>query len=181
MRRLTLVISSLSSGGAERILVTMARAFIEKGHSVSVVTLFGKEADFYPLPDAAHRIALGMEGTSTTRWQAIRDNIRRLRALRAAILSTHPDAVISFIDRTNVLVLLALLGTSVPVIVSERVSMAKYSCGRIWELLRRLLYPFASLLVSISHGVDQHFSWLPPEKRAGMHNPLTESYTSAES
>ena len=48
--KITLVISSLSCGGAERVLVSMAKGFIERNHDVTIITLSNKSTDFYQIP-----------------------------------------------------------------------------------------------------------------------------------
>jgi GalNAc-alpha-(1->4)-GalNAc-alpha-(1->3)-diNAcBac-PP-undecaprenol alpha-1,4-N-acetyl-D-galactosaminyltransferase len=50
---------------------------------------------------------------------------------------------VSFIDQTNVYTLLCLVGTGIPVIVSERVHPAYNPIARIWHVIRRLIYPIA--------------------------------------
>src|SRR5205807_2394101 len=107
--------SSLAGGGVERIATIMAEEFRRRGHLVAVVTLSGQETDFYRLPRGVHRIALGLEGKSSSFWGALTNNWTRLVSLRQAIRSTSPTVVISFIDQMNVLVLLGLRGTHLPV------------------------------------------------------------------
>ncbi len=99
-------------------------------------------------------------------------NLRRIAGLRAAIRAAAPHVIISFLSETNVLVLLAALGLSVPVIVSEHIDSHWYPPGRAWKILRRLSYRLAARLVSVSAGVDAGFSWLPPARRAVIHNPV---------
>jgi len=169
---ITLAISSLAGGGAERTAMVMAQEFMKRGHTLSLVTLYGEGSDFYPVPSGMRRVSLGLEGSSSGFYQPVRNNLRRIYALRRAIRDTHPHVTISFIDRMNVLVLLSLLGTRIPVIVTERADPDITPCGQPWGFLRRCLYPLAALLVSISHGVDRKFSWLAASKRAVVHNPL---------
>ena len=59
----------------------------------------------------------------------------------------RPQTVISFTDRMNVVTLLACLGLHVDVVVSERIDPARHDIGRIWSLLRRLVYPRCRALV----------------------------------
>jgi glycosyltransferase involved in cell wall biosynthesis len=47
--------------------------------------------------------------------------------------------------------------------------------GKIWDSLRRGIYPRAAKVVSVSQGVDSHFSWLPEQQRAVIHNPIKTS------
>ena len=59
--RITLVINSLTGGGAEKVLVLLAKGFQQVGHSVSVITLKDTKFDVYNLPSNVNRIALGKQ------------------------------------------------------------------------------------------------------------------------
>src|SRR5262249_10184048 len=86
--------------------------------------------------------------------------------------STAPEVVISHIHRTNVMTILAVGRGPVPVIIVEHNEPGMGSSRKVWDTLRRLTYPRARKLVSVSRGVDRHFSWLPETKRTSIHNPL---------
>lgn len=173
--RLTLVVPSISCGGAERTAVLLAEGFLKKGHQVSVVTLSGEERDFYKLQDKVERLTLNIANNSPTLIHAIWNNFYRLCVLRQAIQSLKPEIVISFLHETNVLTLLALTMTGKSVLVSEQNNPAMYYvyCNNFWDKLRRLTYPKAAKVVSSSKGVDEYFDWLPTTKRAVIYNPLT--------
>ena len=170
--RITLVSSSLSSGGAERVLVLLAEGFQKNGHRVTGVTFYGTDQDFYKLPDGVQRLALDIVGNSPTLLHALWHKVYRLWVLRRAIQSTQPDVVISFIDQMNVLTSLALTKTGYPLIATEHCDPSMFSYGLIWEKLRRLTYPNIERIVSVSKGVDRYFDWLPKAKRAVIYNPL---------
>ncbi|PSB09470.1 glycosyltransferase family 4 protein [Pleurocapsa sp. CCALA 161] len=173
--KITLVISSLSCGGAERVLVSMAQGLIQRRHEVTVVTLSGKNDDFYEfyeLPAGCSRLALGVLSQSAEPLEAIKSNLKRIRVLRRAVQSSTPDVVISFLRITNITAILALLGTKYPLIVTEHNDPKVFSYGMLWETLRRLTYPFCSCLVSVSQGVDLGFASLPKNKRAVIYNPI---------
>src|SRR6185369_16170488 len=61
-----------------------------------------------------------------------------------------PDAVISFIDKVNILTLLATRGLRLRVIVSERTDPASHDIGKWWSRLRRMTYPWAGAVVGQS-------------------------------
>lgn len=170
--KITLVISSLSCGGAERVLVLMAQGFIDQGHEVSIVTLSAKNTDFYQLPAECSRLALGIMGSSSGLSEAIKNNIQRVTLLRQAVESSAPEVVISFLRITNITTILALLGTKYPLIVTEHNDPQVFSYGMLWETLRRLTYPFCDSVVSVSKGVDEGFASLPKSKRAVIYNPI---------
>lgn len=151
-RRILLAVSSLSCGGAERVISELAGALAQR-HHVGVLTLAPASSDHYSLPPAVERIALNLLWDSKNLYQAVRGNIRRNRMIRHAVRGYAPDAVVSFIEQTNVRVLTALLGTGVPVIVSERIDPRRYDVGRMWNLARRLMYPFAARVVVQTPGV----------------------------
>ena len=140
--------------------------------SVTVITLYGEDSDFYALPTGATRIALGIDGNSPTVIHGLANNLQRLRILRRAIKSTAPDVVVSHIHRTNIMTILAVGRTPIPVVVVEHNDPGMNPAGRIWETLRRRTYPRARKLVSVSQGVDKQFSWLSKEQRTVIHNPL---------
>jgi GalNAc-alpha-(1->4)-GalNAc-alpha-(1->3)-diNAcBac-PP-undecaprenol alpha-1,4-N-acetyl-D-galactosaminyltransferase len=170
--KITLVISSLSCGGAERVLVLLAKGFTERGYDVSVVTLYGKDIDFYKLPEGVSRLALAIMKKSPTLFHSLWNNLTRCLILRQGIKATQPDVVISFVTPTNILTLLSLIDTSYPVIVTEHCDPTVRSYGKIIKKLRSLIYPKAAQLVSVSKGVDAYFDWLPKRKKAVIYNPL---------
>ena len=138
--RLTLVIPALEYGGAERVLAMMADHWAQSGKEVTLITLAAAATDTYKLDDRVRRIALDVTGTSTGPFSAIVNNLRRLLRLRQAIRQSRPDVIISFIDRINVMTLLATAGRPRNVIISERTDPSRHSIGRAWSWLRRRVY-----------------------------------------
>ena len=170
--KITLLISTLNCGGAERVLVSLAKGFIDRGHDVTVITLSQKDTDFYQLPTECSRLAMGIMSNSTGLFEATKNNIKRITSLRNAIQSTTPNIVISFLRITNVIAIISLFGTKYPLIVTEHNDPKVFSYGMVWETLRRLTYPYCDLVVSVSRGVDRGFYSLPARKRAVIYNPI---------
>ncbi|AFZ14316.1 glycosyl transferase group 1 [Crinalium epipsammum PCC 9333] len=156
--QLTLVISSMAAGGAERVLSLMANYWAAKGWKITLFTFDdGTTPPFYELNTEIHHISLGILGHSTKLTDAISNNFKRIQTLRAGIKDSKPDAVISFVDITNVLTLLATQGLNVPVIVSERSDPAKNYLGIFWNLLRHWTYPGASKIVVQTQSALNYF------------------------
>ena len=170
--RLVFVISALSGGGAERVLVSLVKGLSARGHRITVVTVYGRELDFFQLPAGVDRVALGLGKDTVGLVAKLSANVRRILALRRAIRAAKPDAVISFLGQTNVLALLAAAGLAVPVIVSEHTDPFREPLARSWERLRRITYRRAARVVSVSEAVDRYFDWIAADRRAVIPNPV---------
>lgn len=168
-----LVISSLSSGGAERVMSIMANYWAAKGWNTTVITLAGKDSDFFQLDGSVKRIALDYEFPSNNLFKAIYFNFKKIYLLRRAIKFSSPDVVISFMDKINVITLIAMIGHKTPIIISERTVPDMYSIGRIWEVLRNYFYSFADHLTvqscAVQHWADQKWKNL---KNSIIANPV---------
>lgn len=170
--RITLVTPSLFCGGAERVVISLAEGFQLKRHQVTVITASNQETDFYQLPPEVERISLGIMGISKNPLDALHTNIQRVISLRKAIQLSQPDIVISHLTEMNILATLAGLQTSYPLMITEHCDPNLISYGKFWETLRRIVYPFAQKLVSVSQGVEDYFTWLSPDKKTVIYNPF---------
>lgn len=144
VRRLTLVIPSLTGGGAERMIVDLATQFANRAWAVTLVTIESRARDFYELPPTVSRVALDLSSPSPAKLDILRFVLRATRRLRRAIAATQPDVVLSFMEITNILVLLAARGTRWPVVVAERTDPRQHRVSWVWAALRRRLYPLAA-------------------------------------
>ena len=145
--RVTLVISSMASGGAERVMAVIANHWSTHGAHVTLITLAATAEDRQRLASDIRRVALDLTRRSHGLLEAFGNNGRRVRRLRREIRASEPDIVISFLPATNVLTLLATRNLRIPVIVAERIDPREEPIAPVWALLRRLLYPFACAVV----------------------------------
>lgn len=171
--RITLVISSLRAGGAERVMTNMANYWAEKGWQVTLLTLNdGTESPFYSLHPQVIWIPLGLAKKSTNFAMGIAANLSRVLTLRKQIFNTHPQIVISFMDKVNVLVLMATLGLGIPVAVSERINPTTNPIGTGWALLRSVVYLWASCLVVQTERTLGYFSLSVRRNARVIPNPI---------
>lgn len=169
---IVMVIASLRGGGAERVMTLLANEWVRRGRRVSVITLEDSQ-DAYALAPEVERVRLGVSGASRGKWNALRNNWRRLKALRRAILQQNPAVVISFMDVTNILTLLATRGSGLRVIVSERIDPRRHVIGAGWQQLRRQVYPWCGALVVQTRAVaDWAEGFLDPAKVHVIANPV---------
>jgi glycosyltransferase involved in cell wall biosynthesis len=146
--RLALVIPTLGGGGAERVMVALANAWVAEGAAVTLITLAPSHRDKYPLHAAVQRVGLDVAAPSPHVLAALRNNAARVRSLRPALRAAQPDVIVSFTTTVNLLVVLAVAGWRVPVIVSERTFVGAHPPRAAWRLLYRLLYRRAAAVVA---------------------------------
>jgi glycosyltransferase involved in cell wall biosynthesis len=171
--RLALVISSLTCGGAERVLTLLANAWTRRGWEVAIVTIGPRREDFYTLAEGIRRVALDLAAPPRWPLDSLLNSLRRVRALRRALRDLKPDVVVSFMDKPNVLTLLACRGLEAPVVVSERVDPGHYSAGRAWAALRRWMYPAAAAVVVQTERQQEWFRRFIPRARVHLiPNPI---------
>jgi GalNAc-alpha-(1->4)-GalNAc-alpha-(1->3)-diNAcBac-PP-undecaprenol alpha-1,4-N-acetyl-D-galactosaminyltransferase len=138
----------LGAGGAERVMVNMCNYWAAHGKEITLLQLRDDIPDHYSIDEAINLINIGFYWESSSFLFRPRDQFMRVLKLRRAILSTRPDVVISFIDRTNVRVLLSLWGQKLPVIVSERCDPGMNKLGFPWNILRHITYRRAAAVVA---------------------------------
>lgn len=166
--RLTFIISSLGAAGAERIMSGLANHISQQGHHVSFITLDKSEADHYTLAKEINRIQLNIYTQSRNVFDSLIATLKRLIRIRRSIIATQPDVVLTFIDMSNIRVIAALLGSGLPIVVSERVDPSAYSIGASWEWLRRRLYPFSAKLVVQTHSVENWAKTFMPAQKISV-------------
>lgn len=125
------------------------------------------------------REGLDLLGDSTGHWRAISANLRRLRRLRSALAVAAPDAIVSFVTRTNILALAT--GAARRTIVSERIDPRQHREGFIWDVLRALTYRRARALVVQTAAIAAWYRarWWSPARISVIPNPVERSTSQA--
>lgn len=141
--RVTVVSGSLAGGGAERVAVDLCCYLRDSGREVMLLTLTGNDPDAYKAPHGVRRQRLEVRRAPPTLFHRVWYLFGRIAAVRRHLVAFQPDVVVSFIDRVNMLTLVSLFGTGIPVIVSERIHPAHNPIARIWFFARQLIYPLA--------------------------------------
>ncbi len=157
-RKLTLVISSLGAGGAERVLSVLSDYWIRDGYEISLLLLSGNIDTAYQLNPRIVVYPLALLGKSRRWTDAVIENWRRLQVLRREITQTGPDMVLSFMTETSVLCILALVGKSIPVIACEHSDPFCDPPGRFWRYLRYWVFRWADRVVVLNSYAVSYFS-----------------------
>jgi len=173
-RDVVMVTGSLEAGGAERVLAEMANFWSGKGWGVTLATWAGPSSkDFYALDPGVRRVWLNVDASNSAPPARVWAYVSRIRKLRRILSSARPDAVLSFIDISNVMTLLACAGLGLRVIVSERVNGAAVrSIPWIWRACRKITYWRADAVVAQTPDAARWISKLCGVDAVAIPNPL---------
>jgi GalNAc-alpha-(1->4)-GalNAc-alpha-(1->3)-diNAcBac-PP-undecaprenol alpha-1,4-N-acetyl-D-galactosaminyltransferase len=171
--KICLVIPSLQAGGMERVMSELLNNF-SKDKSLRIhLILYGIKRDvFYPLPS---EVVLHKPSFLFNNRIRVFSTIRTLIYLRREIKRINPRSVLSFGEVWNNFVLLALYGTKIPVVVSDRCQPNK-SLGRFHDFLRRQLYRHAKSIVCQTQLAKEIFEIsIGPLNYCVIGNPIRQS------
>lgn len=149
--KILLFTHSMAGGGAERTVATLANHWAGRGWDVSVATLAPREEDFYDLRPGVRRIALDLSGASGSPVAAVRQNLRRVGALRRLLAQLRPEVALAMMSTPNVL--LALAGQGMPWLVrvgSERCFPPHAPLTWPWSTARTRLYGRLDAVVALT-------------------------------
>lgn len=167
------VIHSLQVGGMERVMAEIVDYFVKTNKYEVHLVLYGiKREIFYEVPKEViiHKPKFEFDNS-----KRLSSTLKTLRFLRNEIKKIDPISVLSFGERWNNLVLLSLLGTPIPVYVSDRAQPDK-PLGLKDDFLRRKLYPKAKgIIAQTSQAKDFYETSLAnyPEIRV-IGNPINQ-------
>lgn len=160
--RIVFLLASLGSGGAERVVSLLANRMCEDGHDIQIVCLKYNDV-YYTLHDKIKVVAASEHASN---------RIMELFWLRKYIQKEKPDVVIPFTEGVYCFTILALLGTGIPIIASERLDPAAMSLPR--KILKRLLLPYADWLVVQTESIKAYFPKRIQKKTSVIYNPVND-------
>jgi glycosyltransferase involved in cell wall biosynthesis len=175
--RIMLAVTTMTAGGAERVAATLVNHWSANGHKVALITVASSDLDFYALDQRVTRIALDLSHGTKTWREFVTVNFKRIRKVRSAVRDFKPDVILSFLDTTNVRMLLASIGTGIPVIVEEHIDPTQNPVGRTVKLLRHVLYKRAAAVVVLTPGIAQWASsFVKKEAIRVIPNPISQQF-----
>lgn len=141
--KVLMVIPSLGSGGAERVMSGLANDWIvKKKCTLEIVVLMDSE-DFYHINDniKIHRLNYNAGGSLK-----LFNFFILLIKLKKLIESVKPDLCLSFVRQSNLLTLLATRNLNCKVVISERDSPQAF-VSKFYNFLRKKLYPYCDGMI----------------------------------
>lgn len=165
-KNIDIVTRSMTSGGAERVIAQLANYFVQQGIKCRIITTDQSEI-MYPLDNRITITAIGKKANSK-----ILDRIIRYKLLRNMILLNKPDVVLTMPEDTGIYAILALIGTGIPVYVSERNNPWVMPNVKITRLLRKVAYPFAKGIIFQTKMAESFFPQYIQKKGIVLQNPV---------
>ena len=174
LMKILFVISSLTCGGAEKVMSALTNEFVKAGFDI-VIVKFDEEKSkpFFNIDPKIKLISLGLQNTSNGVIDALKWNFKRIKSLRQIVIQENPGVAISFLNRTNVLTILACQGTGLPVIISERNHPQYSNSNMFWRFLTRLAYRKCRFLVLQNKSFSNYYGYLAIDKIKIIPNPVS--------
>lgn len=166
MKKIDIITKAMTSGGAERVIAQLANYFVTRGICCRIITTDDREV-MYPLNEKIKIVPIGKKSDNK-----VIDRVVRYSALRKVVLSNRPDVVLTMPEDTGIYVILSLLGTGIPVYVSERNNPWVMPNVKITRFLRKIAYPFATGVIFQTETAKSFFSPRIQKKGVVLPNPV---------
>lgn len=171
--KVALYLPSLNGGGVERVMVTLANAFAERGYHVDLVLATAQGPFLKLVSSNVNLVDLGCKRVLTS-----------LPALICYLRNSRPVILLSAMNYVNVIAVAAkyLAQSSAHLLVSEHSTLAtELQQSKSWRfrsmpLLTRFAYLLADKIIAVSQGVADEMATIAQPRRDKVqviYNPIT--------
>ena len=154
-------------GGSERVVSLLANEFEKRGNEVFILSLAGDTESAYPLNEGVKLIPITDQSSTIRTWLTFRKTCKSLQ----------PDMVLAFMTGLGVAASTFLIGTKIPVIISERND--PFAKGRALNLKLKVMelfsHRFTAGYVFQSEGAKAYFPKSIQKKSCIILNPLNSA------
>lgn len=163
-RTLLIVGGTLQQGGAERIISVLSREFLD--YFAEVKILLWREAPVF------YTISEKVEILSIPKWSGKKSITGHIMWFRRYVKQLKPTVVLSFLAPFNMLSLVSLIGTKIPVYIASRSDPHYDAPNRWWRWVRDGIYHLADGISVQSKGNKEYFSKFLQKKVSVIYNPV---------
>ncbi len=166
--KIVVVTKNMLPGGTERVVWNLISAWVlQAENEISLVLMDDSRDIFYKVPEACE-----VEIVHSQEKNGARQKLDRYRKLRKFIMDRKPDVVLSMPEEIGIYAALALVGTGIPVVVSERNNPWVMPYKKITRFLRKMIYPHTAGLIFQTKQAASFFSPKLQKKGIVLPNPV---------
>lgn len=165
-------INAIHDGGAERVMINLAKYFSDTRYETILVTSF-RDIWEYKIEGNVKRLTLE---ENEIKQGKIKRNLSRIIKLRDILKKEKPDVAVSFMAEPNFRLLVASLGLNVKTIVSVRNDPNKEYAGRIGNFVGKWLLPLADGCVFQTKEAQKWFPKRLQRKSTIIFNAVKEEF-----
>lgn len=166
MSKIDIITRAMTTGGAERVITQLANYFVEHDIACRIITTDDCEI-MYVLNEKVEVVPIGKKSNNK-----IIDRLMRYKIVRKTVVLNRPDVVLTMPEDTGIYALLALVGTGVPVYVSERNNPWVMPDVKITRFLRKIAYFFAKGIIFQTEMAKSFFPKYIQKKGVVLQNPV---------
>lgn len=156
-------IGTLSSGGGERVISILSSRMAQDGIPVEILTYYNCEP-FYKIDEKVTHISV----CQATKSKNILRNVLWMRRY----FKKNADVVISFLAPFNMLAVVSMFFTRIPLIVADRNDPNCVPSSLLLRKIRNILYRFADGVVLQTNKNRDYFPKKIKDKSAVIYNPV---------
>lgn len=176
MKKYMFITTTLSNGGAERVISILASSIAELGYETYIVKYYSVDSE-YPVSGKVNIINLS--GGKITDYQKI-NYIEKVKRLRHIIKENKPDYVLPFLFQVALCTDFATWGLETTTIQSIRINPASGPSSKLLRMLRdHLVYKSKCTFVQNQSQKD-YFKKTHHDKIHVLFNPVSEELLEAE-
>ncbi len=164
--KIVFVTPGMTFGGAERVISILANIWCDIGHDVSLFITATNRPSVYKLNKK-----IKVEYFEDYNENGV-SHLKLISTIRKFVIKEKPDSVISFMNDVCAYTIIALLGTGIPVIYSERNDPNKTNQKKVEKLCRKIVENGAKHIVFQTHGARTGYSKKIQRKSSIILNPV---------
>ena len=152
--KILFILSDMNGGGSQRVVSLLANKMSKKNNDITICTINQTE-DNFKIYNKVNRIKFDLKSPSFF-FHKVSNNLKKIFLVRKLIRENRNTIIISFIHKTNLLVLLSSIFLKRKIIVCERNDMKKQELGFFYNILRFYLYRFAkAVFVNLESNIEE--------------------------
>ncbi|MCC4114262.1 glycosyltransferase [Aromatoleum toluclasticum] len=172
-RHIALLLPELEAGGAQRVMLLLAREFAARGHRVDLVLLQATGPLLAEIPDTVRLVDLAAREHGLGQLGFTLSSIRRLGAW---LKKERPEALLSTITGANLVAILARRAAGIPLrlVIREAVTLENHT-STLRRRAMRWLYPHADAVIALTDVMAEQLVRdlaVPPAKIHCIPNPV---------